>query len=181
MLALSLVFPSYPIIGGETKAAVQVEPPEFDGDLILADVILKPNIPTTEEEIQQVNDYIAAEKKAAEAKLAQKKKAATKKVAAASVTSSGYKTNYKYLQCVEFAKQYLGHSLNTSWGNGGRKLSLNGQGDVGDVVIFKRIHVAVVIAREGNTRTIVEANYDNKGSIRTRTLNNSEVRGYHSF
>lgn len=85
------------------------------------------------------------------------------------------------LQCVEYAKRVVG--VFGTWGDGGRKLSLNSTGLVGDVVIFRTIHVAVVIDRVGDVLTITEANYDWKGSIRTRIIDVSDpsIKGFHRF
>lgn len=69
------------------------------------------------------------------------------------------------------------------WGNGGHYLSLNSDGQIGDVVIFKGTHVAVIIDRVGEILTITEANYDYRGHIRTRTLSllDSSIKGFHKF
>lgn len=90
--------------------------------------------------------------------------------------------NYaKNLSCVAFAKSYLG--IFGTWGNGGRYLSLNSTGQINDVLIFKYIHVAVVIGRVGEILTIREANWDNHGSIRTREISafDSSILGFHKF
>ena len=85
------------------------------------------------------------------------------------------------LQCVEYAKRIIG--VFGTWGDGGRYLSLNSTGEINDVVIFYRMHVAVVIGRVGEILTITEANYDYRGSIRTRTINvnDSSIKGFHKF
>jgi hypothetical protein len=122
-----------------------------------------------------IPDDAAWEKFEAERIEAERKAAQAKRLAQAKVKAK----HERVLQCVTYAKNYLG--VYGTWGNGGRKLSLNSDGDVGDVVIFKTIHVAVVIANDNGVRTIAEANYDYRGSVRTRILLDSEVRGYHKF
>lgn len=83
--------------------------------------------------------------------------------------------------CVYFAKKYLG--IYGTWGNGGRRLSLNSGPEVNAVLIFTYIHVAVVQQVNGNTLTIIESNYDLRGSIRVRTIEATDptIRGFHSF
>jgi hypothetical protein len=91
------------------------------------------------------------------------------------------KTNYGRYQCVAWAKKLTG--VYGTWGDGGRRLTLNGTGQIGEVVIFKSIHVAVVIGRVGQNLVISEANFDLHGSIRTRQISiyDRSIRGYHSF
>lgn len=99
------------------------------------------------------------------------------------VVVSKYKTNFRYLQCVEYAQQFLGFSLGSDWGNGAKNLSLNSDGEIHDVVIFKSEHAAVEIARVGSDLTITEANYDWLGHIRTRHIdvNDPSILGFHKF
>lgn len=115
-------------------------------------------------------DRIAAEKKAAEAKriaaIRPKKVAATRKKVCQP-------------QCVTYAKAVTG--IHGTWGDGGRRLSLNSDGDIGDVVIFKSIHVGVVVDKVNGQKIVAESNFDFACNIRTRVLNDWEVRGYHKF
>lgn len=100
----------------------------------------------------------------------------TPPVHASANQATGYGGN-----CVAYAKKVTG--IGGTWGNGGRLLSLNSDGQVGDVVIFTYIHVAVVIDRVGETLTITESNYDLRGHIRTRTMSvyDPTIRGFHRF
>lgn len=95
--------------------------------------------------------------------------------------STNQKRPAKGYNCVAWAKQVTG--VYGTWGNGGHYLSLNSDGEIGDVLIFKGTHVAVVIARTGSLITLTEANYDYRGSIRTRTIQVSDpsIRGFHHF
>lgn len=91
------------------------------------------------------------------------------------------KANNAGYNCVQWAKKVTG--VFGTWGDGGHYLSLNSNGEVGDVIVFKGTHVAVITARIGSTLTITEANYDYHGSIRTRNLNvaSATIRGFHRF
>lgn len=83
--------------------------------------------------------------------------------------------------CVTFAKRHTG--VWGTWGNGGRKLSLNSGPRVGAVVVFSYTHVAVVVADNGLALTVVESNYIARDTVGYRTLLKSDptIRGYHSF
>lgn len=88
--------------------------------------------------------------------------------------------------CVRFAKALTGHG--GTWGDGGRKLSRNSDGQAGDVAIFKAyVHVAVVIGRQADTFTIREwitvkvAPRKYSAYERTRTASLSEFSGFHKF
>lgn len=85
--------------------------------------------------------------------------------------------------CVRFAKAVTG--VYGTWGNGGRYLSRNSDGQVGDVAIYRDIvHVDVIVARQGDTITL-------RGWVTTRTgayertttanVNSSQFLGFHKF
>lgn len=84
--------------------------------------------------------------------------------------------------CVRFAKAVTG--VYGTWGDGGRKLSLNSDGQIGDVVIFTYTHVAVVADRQGDTITIREW-ITTKFSAYERTITMSikdpTIKGFHKF
>jgi hypothetical protein len=90
--------------------------------------------------------------------------------------------------CVRFAKALTG--VYGTWGDGGRRLSLNSNGQVGDVVIFRYIvHVGVISARTGDTITIREwvtvevapGKYWAYETARAANVHSLEFLGYHSF
>lgn len=72
--------------------------------------------------------------------------------------------NYWEKQCVAYAKKLTGHY--GTWGNGGRSLSANSNGEVGDVIIFDYNHVGVIIRRIGEVITYTDRNSDYKGKVR---------------
>lgn len=89
--------------------------------------------------------------------------------------------NYGHYNCVEWAKK-LTNQIGI-WGAGGALLTLNSDGQIGDVVIFKYQHVGVVIGRVGENLAISEANYDWTGKVRTRILSvyDPTIKGFHQF
>ncbi len=177
IVILNLLFCAYPT---KIKAEVSIPKPQDNGSLIRNDVIIKPNIPTTEEEVESVRKYNEQQRVVAAASRVtatrQPTPAPSKK---ASVAVN--KKKYGRLECVRFVKDLLG--IYGSWGNGARKLSHNSTGQVGDVAIFRRyVHAAYVIGRTGNQVTIREWITLRRGAFeQTRTLSVSEFSGFHKF
>jgi len=82
--------------------------------------------------------------------------------------------------CVEFAKQYLGHS-GEIWGNAKNMKSTFEKPYAGGLVLTKegKGHVAVILKVASSSIDIIEANYiPNKVSTRSMSLENNLIRGF---
>lgn len=158
------------------KAEVSIPTPVYDGNLILDNVILKPNIPTTEEEIIQLKKYDEDQRIKSQAK-----KLTKAKVSPSKATGNVVNKGYGRYECVRFLKDLLG--IYGTWGNGARKLSPNGTGQVGDIAIFAGIvHAGLVIGRDGNNVTIREWITTKKGAYeQVRVVSVNNFRGFHQF
>lgn len=173
LLVLVMVVTNYypPAISKAEAPGIEVEQ-EFDGNLIQNDVIIKPNIPTTDEEVASARAYDAEQKRIAE----QRRIAANK---AANLASN--QKSYGRWECVRFVKDLLG--IYGTWGNGARKLSHNSTGQIGDVAIFAGyVHAGLVIGREGDQVTIREWMTTKVGAYeQVRTLSVNSFLGFHKF
>lgn len=134
-------------------------------DLIQNDVIVKPIIPTSEEEVAEVKKYEQSRKK--------------KSVAA-------YPCAYP-TQCVCYAKQITG--VYGSWGDGGRNLSANSGPVVGAVIIFRNVHVGVITIGIDSPEFKGLIGYTDRNGMNDRkirelvwtTINDPMIWKYHKF
>lgn len=80
--------------------------------------------------------------------------------------------------CVEFAKKYTGRF--GTWGHGGRNLPITQTPQVGAVVVFNYIHVAVIKDIQGDTLFLIESNYQRRMRVSTRTISmhDPSIKGY---
>lgn len=110
-----------------------------------------------------------------------------KKIVPKTNPAARYASGYGRWGCVRFAKAVLG--IYGTWGDGGRKLSLNSDGQINDVVIFQIIHVGVITARLGDMITIREwitvkkadGTYVAYERARTLSIYSPQIRGFHNF
>lgn len=103
--------------------------------------------------------------------------------------------SYYERQCVTWAKTITGNW--STWGDGGRLLSPNSDGQKGDVIIFKgrwvknsvgklvwQGHVGVITAKIGDIRLYTDRNSDNNGLIRYNVeiaIDDSRIWKFHKF
>lgn len=90
-------------------------------------------------------------------------------------------TQYAY-SCVAWAKYVLGHSQSKVWGNANQIQPTVAKPYVGGLVLTREGkfgHVAIIEKIEGNTLSVIEANYiPNVISTRSLSLDNTLIRGF---
>jgi hypothetical protein len=162
--------------GVEVKSGAKIEQvpkPEYDGNLIVAEVVYKTNIPTSEEEIKQAKEYdaqlqeqkrIEKEKENARRRAVVKRTATTNKSTnLRTYSKSPRPTGFSACSCVSYAKWKTGINVG-SIGYAKRHPINHSTPVVGAIGVMRYNasasgHLFAVGAIEGNRMLISEANW----------------------